>query len=593
MRTKYCGHLREIHVNKIITLCGWVNKIRNLGQLIFIDIRDYTGIVQVVFNSENHVIFQTALNLKNEFCIQISGIVQSRHKKNQNPYIDTGLVEVVAHKIRILNTSESPLPLHYLNNTNNDDSRLKYRYLDLRRTDVLNNLQTRSNITFLVRTFLTKKHFLDVETPFLTKSTPEGARDYLIPSRNYNGKFYALPQSPQIFKQLLMISGIDKYYQIVKCFRDEDLRSDRQPEFTQIDIEMSFSTAMQVRQLIEKLIKKIWFKIINYKILNFPKISFYDALKRYGSDKPDLRNPIEIIDIIDIFKESEQVLFFNLNIKKKNRIGLLCISHDNYFSRKKIEYYVNYIKKHHATKLFFIKIKNIDLGIDGVYSSIKKFLNANVLKDILLKSKAKNSDILFFIADQEDIANNALNILRLKLGKDLKITQENSWKPVWIVDFPMFQKDTSGNFYAVHHPFTAIKNINKIQLKKNPHYAISDSYDLVINGYEIGGGSVRIHDSKIQRLVFNILGMTEKIQNEKFGFLIDALKYGAPPHAGIALGLDRIVMLLTNSKNIRDVIAFPKTTSASCLMTDAPSTIENTLLSELGIKLKKNHNFNT
>ncbi|WAI18527.1 MAG: aspartate--tRNA ligase [Buchnera aphidicola (Acyrthosiphon caraganae)] len=586
MRTKYCGNIRIIHLNKTVTLCGWVHKIRNFGQFIFVDMRDYTGLVQIIFELKNNITFQKALYLRNEFCIQISGVVKKRTEKNKNIKISTGEIEILANTLNILNISKS-LPLNYTQN-NNDDARLKYRYLDLRSFNILENLKIRNKITYLIRNFMTKKNFLDIETPLLTKSTPEGARDYLVPSRNHYGKFYALPQSPQLFKQLLMISGIDRYYQIVKCFRDEDLRSDRQPEFTQIDIEVSFMDAKKVRDLVEKLIKKIWLKIININLKKFPKISFYESMKKYGSDKPDLRNPIEIIDVSSLFKNKKFTLFFSLDSKKNNRIALLCIPGGADLSRKKIETYDQYIKIFNIKKLFYIKVTENNIRHTIIHSSMKNILDEIILKKIIKKSKAKNGDILFLIADQEHIVNKSLGMLRLKLGIDLDITIKNSWKPVWIVNFPMFSQDKEGKFSSIHHPFTAVKNMDIKKLINAPDLAISDSYDLVINGYEIGGGSVRIHDFNMQKKVFDIIGIKESVQNEKFGFLIEALKYGAPPHAGIALGLDRIVMLLTNSKNIRDVIAFPKTTSATCLMTNSPSTIENSILQELAIKISKN-----
>jgi len=585
MRTKYCGNIRTIDLNKTVKLCGWVHKIRNLGQFIFIDMRDYTGLVQVIFELKNSIIFKKALNLRNEFCIQISGTVQKREEKNKNKKISTGEIEILANVLNILNVSKS-LPLNYTQK-NNDDSRLKYRYLDLRSLHILENFKIRNKITYLIRTFLTKKNFLDIETPILTKSTPEGARDYLVPSRNHYGKFYALPQSPQLFKQLLMISGIDKYYQIVKCFRDEDLRSDRQPEFTQIDIEISFMNSKKVRNLVEKLIIKIWSEIINVYLSKFPIISFHESIRKYGSDKPDLRNPIEIIDVSNIFQDEKFISFFNMDSTKKNRIALLCISRGANLSRKKIDDYIKYVKKYNSTKLFYIKIKEHNIDHKSSYSSMKKILDHITLQNIIQKSKAKNGDILFLIADKENIVNKALGMLRLKLGIDLDITEKNTWKPVWIVDFPMFSQDLENNFSSIHHPFTSVKNMDIKTLKNSPNLALSDSYDLVINGYEIGGGSVRIHDINMQKTVFDIIGMKKSVQKEKFGFLMEALQYGAPPHAGIALGLDRIVMLLTESKNIRDVIAFPKTTSATCLMTNSPSTVDDLSLEELHIKILK------
>ncbi|QCI17136.1 aspartate--tRNA ligase [Buchnera aphidicola (Aphis helianthi)] len=585
MRTKYCGNIRIIHLHKFVVLSGWVNKIRNFGQFIFVDMRDYTGIVQIIFHSNNHDIFQKALSLKNESCIQIEGIVQKRDIKNTNLKLDTGQIEILAKKINIFNISE-PLPLDYLNN-NSDDLKLKYRYLDLRQFNLFKNLKIRNEVTCLIRNFMTKKNFLDIETPLLTKSTPEGARDYLVPSRNYPGKFYALPQSPQLFKQLLMISGIDRYYQIVKCFRDEDLRSDRQPEFTQVDIEASFLNSTKIRKIIEQLIKKIWLKTLNYNLNKFPVLSFNEAIEKYGSDKPDLRNPIEIIDIFDIFNKKKYLDFFEIQPSKKNRIALLCFSEGEKISRKKIEKYCNYVNKFDAKKLFYIKVNKYKLGQDGFQSSIKNILNQIILDKIIKKTNAKNGDILFIMADKKDIVNKSLGMLRIKLGNDFKIFKKNIWKPVWIINFPMFKKNNLGNFSSVHHPFTAFKKNHEKKFFNNLDYAMSDSYDLVINGYEIGGGSVRIHDAKTQKKVFNIIGISKKDQKEKFGFLIEALQYGAPPHAGIALGLDRIIMLLRETNNIRDVIAFPKTTSASCLMTNAPSRLKNKNLNELGINIIK------
>ncbi|QCI21615.1 aspartate--tRNA ligase [Buchnera aphidicola (Hyadaphis tataricae)] len=584
MRTKYCGNVKIQDVNKIIKLCGWVHKIRNFGQFIFIDMRDSTGLIQVIFECKNYIAFKIATTLRNEFCIQIFGCVRKREEKNINSKINTGNIEILASHLNILNTSKA-LPLDYINLHNYDDARLKYRYLDLRRLDILENLKIRNNVNYLIRTFMTKKNFLDIETPILTKSTPEGARDYVVPSRNYHGKFYALPQSPQLFKQLLMISGIDKYYQITKCFRDEDLRSDRQPEFTQIDIEMSFVDSYQIRNLTEKLIKHIWLKTLNIKLNKFPVMSFQDAIKKYGTDKPDLRNPMEIIDVLNIFKNKKSQLFFNLNCQKNNRIALLCVSEKLKISRKIINNYIEYIRKNHSSKLFYIKIKKTYDEDQSISSSITKILNKKIFEQLIKKSKAKNGDILFLMADEENIVNKALGLLRIKIGNDFNIVKKSQWNPVWIKNFPMFEKDSQGNYSSSHHPFTAVKKHHVNKLKNEPHFAISDSYDLIINGYEIGGGSVRIHDANMQRKIFDILGMEKHIQKNKFSFFLEALEYGAPPHAGIALGLDRIVMMLTNSKNIRDVIAFPKTTSATCLMTESPSKLDKSTLQELGIKL--------
>ncbi|CAL4323051.1 Aspartate--tRNA ligase [Buchnera aphidicola (Protaphis terricola)] len=585
MRTKYCGNIGLIDLNKSIILSGWVNKIRNFGQFIFIDLRDYTGTIQIIFELNNSEIFQKALKLKNESCIQVTGIVKKRNIKNINSKMNTGKIEILAKKINIFNISE-PLPIDYSNN-NSDDIRLKYRYLDLRQSILFKNLKIRNEVTYLIRNFMTKKKFLDIETPLLTKSTPEGARDYLVPSRNHIGKFYALPQSPQLFKQLLMISGIDRYYQIVKCFRDEDLRSDRQPEFTQIDIEASFLNAKKIRNIVEQLIKKIWLKILNIHLKKFPVITYNEAIKRYGSDKPDLRNPMEIIDISDIINKIKFFDFFKINTLKNKTIALLCFSQGFKLSRKKINEYLSSINKFGINKSFYIKILKDDNNQNNIISSIKNILDKKTLNKILTKSNAKIGDVLFIVAGEENIVHKSLGKLRIKLGNDFLIFKKNIWAPLWIINFPMFKKNKLGVFSSIHHPFTAFKKNHENKFSRNLDYAMSDSYDLVINGYEIGGGSVRIHNLEIQKKVFNIIGINEKDQKEKFGFLLEALKYGAPPHAGIALGLDRIIMLLRNTDNIRDVIAFPKTTSASCPLTNAPSIIENKNLNELNININK------
>ncbi|AWH90474.1 aspartate--tRNA ligase [Buchnera aphidicola (Melanaphis sacchari)] len=581
MRTKYCGNVKTSDLNKSIVVSGWIHKIRNFGQFIFIDLRDCTGIVQIIFKSINKLEFMKCLKLKHESCVQIFGVVQKRSKQNKN--LNTGKIEILGNKINILNLSK-PLPLDY-SNSKTEDVCLKYRYLDLRRPESFKIMQIRNNITCLIRNFMSKKNFLDVETPILTKSTPEGARDYLVPSRNYPGKFYALPQSPQLFKQLLMISGIDRYYQIAKCFRDEDLRSDRQPEFTQIDIEVSFMSSTKIRSLIEKLIKKIWLKILNIRLEKFPTISFNQAMKIYGSDKPDLRNPMKIIDISNIFIKKKFLLFFNINNKYKNKIGLLCFPKGSEFSRKNIDKYSNDLKKIGLKKLFYIKINQRELGINGTQSSIKKILDDQIFQKILKKTNAKDGDILFLIADKETIVNKYLGILREKLGNDFNFYNKKTWKPIWIINFPMFKKNSLGKFSSVHHPFTSFKKNHEKNFEKKPELSLSDSYDLVINGYEIGGGSVRIHKSDVQKKIFDFIGINKKLQKEKFGFLIEALEYGAPPHAGIALGLDRITMILTQKNNIKDVIAFPKTTSATCLMTNSPSELKMSTLKKLGIKL--------
>lgn len=585
MRTKYCGHLDLSHVGQKVTLCGWVNRHRDLGGLIFIDMRDHTGIVQVFFDPDQQTVFDKAYDLRNEFCIQIVGTVRARPDSQINTEITTGEVEVFAYELEVINRSE-PLPLD-ANQINSEEVRLKYRYLDLRRPDMAGRLKTRSKITSLVRHFMDSHGFLDIETPMLTKATPEGARDYLMPSRVHKGKFYALPQSPQLFKQLLMMSGFDRYYQIVKCFRDEDLRADRQPEFTQIDVETSFMTAEQVREIMEKLVRELWLKVTGVDLERFPVITFEEAMRRYGTDKPDLRNPLELMDITDLVKDVEFNVFSLPANDAKGRVATICVPGGAQLTRKLIDEYSAFVKIYAAKGLAWLKVNNRSAGLAGVQSPIAKFLDADVLASILARTNAQSGDILFFGADNIKIVTDALGALRLKLGRDLALTKLDTWAPVWVVDFPMFEEDGEGGLVAMHHPFTAPCNMAPQALASTPTNAIANAYDMVINGYEVGGGSVRIHHSEMQQTVFSILGINEHEQLEKFGFLLTALKYGTPPHAGMAFGLDRLVMLLTDTDNIRDVIAFPKTTAAACLMTDTPSFINPAALQELAINVLK------
>ncbi|UDG79408.1 Aspartate--tRNA ligase [Candidatus Ecksteinia adelgidicola] len=573
MRTKYCGHLNSLHIGQKVTLCGWVNCYRDLGGLIFINMRDCTGIVQIFFNSDNKILLDKAYSLRNECCIQITGTIYQRPKNQINLKMITGTIEVLVCFLNIINYSNS-LPLDF-SKLNSEEIRLKYRYLDLRRPEIANRLKIRSNITTLVHRFMEKNNFINIETPILTKATPEGARDYLVPSRIYKGQFYALPQSPQLFKQLLMISGFDRYYQIVKCFRDEDLRSDRQPEFTQIDIECSFMTAKNIQKIMEKLIKKIWIEVIGVHLGQFSVITFKEAISRYGSDKPDLRNPLELIDINDLAKNIECNIFSEHIDNKKSRISVICAPGGTKLTRKLINKYENLVNSFGTKHLMWIKVNDYLTGLSGIQGPFKKFLSEKNLKDILKCTNAKNHSILFFIADNIKIATQSLGALRLKLGYDLLLTKLNTWAPLWIIDFPMFKKNNEGNLSSMHHPFTAPKNSNLKMLNKMPTHAISHAYDMIINGYEIGSGSVRIHHSIVQKTIFDILNISLKEQEKRFGFFLNALKYGTPPHAGIAFGLDRLVMLLTDTDNIRDVIAFPKTNTASCLMTNSPDFINN------------------
>ncbi|MGO3299604.1 MAG: aspartate--tRNA ligase, partial [Pseudoalteromonas sp.] len=565
MRSIYCGQLNKTHVDQEVELCGWINKRRDLGGLIFVDLRDREGLVQVVFDPEVEGLMDNANKLRQEFCVQLKGIVRARPDSQVNIDMPTGEVEILGTDLTIINRSE-PMPLDF-NQTNSEERRLKYRYLDLRRLEMSDRIKLRAKASSFVRRFLDENAFLDIETPVLTKATPEGARDYLVPSRVHKGSFYALPQSPQLFKQLLMMSGFDRYYQIVKCFRDEDLRADRQPEFTQIDLETSFMSSDQVRGITEKMIREMWQSLLDVDLGDFPTMPYSEAMSLYGSDKPDLRNPMKLIDVADLVKDVEFKVFSGPANDEKGRVAVLTVPGGAKLSRKQLDDYTKFIGIYGAKGLAWMKVNDREAGVEGVQSPIAKFLNEDVITQLLERTNAQTGDIILFGADKRNTVNEAMGALRLKIGIDLQITNLNSWAPLWVVDFPMFEEDDEGTLHAVHHPFTAPKDITASELEANPATAISDAYDMVLNGYEVGGGSVRIHNADMQEAAFRILGIDAQEQQDKFGFLLDALKYGTPPHAGLAFGLDRLVMLLCGTDNIRDVIAFPKTTQASCLLT--------------------------
>jgi aspartyl-tRNA synthetase len=584
MRSQYCGDVNKSHVGQEVTLVGWVNRSRDLGGVVFLDLRDREGIVQVVYDPDLPEVFDLASTLRSEFCVQVTGLVRARPDSQVNQNMRTGEIEILGKGLTILNSS-APLPINMDKNQHNtEEQRLKYRYLDLRRPEMADRIVFRSKVTSAVRRFLDDSGFLDIETPILTKATPEGARDYLVPSRTYKGQFFALPQSPQLFKQLLMMSGFDRYYQIVKCFRDEDLRADRQPEFTQIDIETSFMTSKQVMAKTELMVRGLFQDLLNVDLGEFPKMTFAEAMRRYGSDKPDLRNPLELIDVADLVKEVEFAVFNGPANDPEGRVAVLCVPGGAKLSRKQLDDYAKYATIYGAKGLAWMKVNDLEKGLEGIQSPVLKFLNEDVVKALLERTNAKTGDLILFGADKANIVSEAMGALRLKAGEDFDLLK-GEWKPLWVIDFPMFEPTSDGGLHAMHHPFTAPMGITPEQLEANPTAAISDAYDMVLNGCELGGGSVRIHNSEMQSAVFRILGIEEEEANEKFGFLLEALRYGTPPHAGLAFGLDRIVMLMTGTSSIRDVMAFPKTATAACPLTNAPGYANPVQLVELGIQV--------
>ena len=585
MRSIYCGDVGAKEEGQEVTVAGWVHRRRDHGGVIFIDLRDREGLVQVVFNPEKKEIFTEAERIRSEYVLSVKGMVRIRPDGTKNPNMKTGEIEIIASELNTLNDSLTP-PFHHDENAS-EEVRLKYRYLDLRRESMLHNLRLRHEVTKALREFLDKNGFVDIETPMLTRATPEGARDYIVPSRTHQGKFFALPQSPQIFKQLLMMSGFDQYYQIVRCFRDEDLRADRQPEFTQLDIEMSFVDQQSVMNKMQDLIRYVFDQVMNISLPEvFPVMSYSEAMRRFGSDKPDLRIPMELADLSDIMNEVEFKVFSGPANDSDGRVAALAVPGGASLSRKEIDDYTSFVARYGAKGLAYIKIEDISKKKDGMQSPILKFLPDEVIDELVNRIDINDGDIIFFGADKENIVNDALGALRVRIGKDLNLLEEG-WQPLWVTDFPMFEKDkNSNNWTSLHHPFTAPSIDDAEELENNPGKVLSKAYDMVLNGSEIGGGSIRIHNKKMQAKVFKLLNISDAEAQEKFGFLLQALEYGCPPHGGIAFGLDRIIMLLSGAESIRDVIAFPKTQTASCPLTDAPGEVSSEQLKETGIRLR-------
>lgn len=585
MRSHYCGELNLSHDGQEVTLCGWVHRRRDHGGVIFLDLRDREGIAQVVFDPDTQDAFALADKSRSEYVLKVTGRVRPRPQGTVNKAMGTGEIEVLGKQLEILNSAKTPpFPLDEYADVG-EDVRLRYRYIDLRRPEMQEKLILRSRITRAVRQYMDNQGFLDIETPVLTRATPEGARDYLVPSRTHTGSFFALPQSPQLFKQLLMVSGFDRYYQIVKCFRDEDLRADRQPEFTQIDIETSFMDEPGIMALTEGLVKKLLKDIKGVELGEFPQMSYSEAMRRYGSDKPDLRIPLELVDVADLMAGVDFKVFKGPAEDPKGRVAALKVTGGAELSRKQIDDYTRFVSIYGAKGLAWIKVNALEKGIEGLQSPIIKFLGEEVTLNIMSRLGAANGDIVFFGADREKVVNEALGALRCKLGADLNL-YTCDWAPLWVINFPMFEEDDKGRLSPLHHPFTA-PTCTPEELEANPAAALSRAYDIVLNGYEVGGGSIRIHQESMQQSVFRVLDIGEEEQREKFGFLLDALKYGAPPHGGLAFGLDRLVMLLCGTDNIREVIAFPKTQSAACLLTQAPGAVDAQQLQELNLRIRR------
>jgi aspartyl-tRNA synthetase len=585
MRSHYCGEVDSQLEGQEVSISGWVHRRRDHGGVIFVDLRDREGLIQVVFDPDNKKIFSEAERIRGEYVLAITGQVRARPEGTKNSGMKTGAIEVLVTDLVTLNDSLTP-PFHH-DEKANEELRLKYRYLDLRRDHMLSNLRLRHAVTRELRLFLDDAGFIDTETPMLTRATPEGARDYIVPSRTHPGKFFALPQSPQIFKQLLMMSGLDRYYQIVRCFRDEDLRADRQPEFTQLDIEMSFVDEDKVMSTMEDLVRVVFDKVMNVSLpKSFIRMPYAEAMYRFGSDKPDLRIPLELVDLSDLMADVEFKVFSGPANDQEGRVAAICVPNGSKMSRKEIDDYTKYVGRYGAKGLAYIKVLDLMNKEEGLQSPILKFLPDNVVAEIMTRTAAKNGDLIFFGADKVNIVNDSLGALRVRLGEDHGLIKEG-WQPLWIVDFPMFEKDkNSKQWTSLHHPFTAPAISEIDELNNNPGTVLSKAYDMVLNGSEIGGGSIRIHNKEMQASVFKLLNISDEEAEEKFGFLLQALDFGCPPHGGIAFGLDRMIMLMTGAESIRDVIAFPKTQSASCPLTNAPGQVSAEQLKETGIRLR-------